>query len=266
MDTKHSSLLARIGADEKAEKEIQSTEAESALREEQMMREGQLNRSKYSMLSPKRQENQEVNQKEEDTYLSPFSDEFIERAEERDKEFEQEQSEQGAMSSNRIQAFLMLAAALYVVALIVGYHNTSYSDGVPQTVTATELEGRKYLADSNEYLNYIQSAHVETVDAVESYTADLMSASELASQMKKKNEALEKKKKEVEEMNVPSQYETLHDNLKEMFNAQISMNSAAVNYASKKTNETFVVLDNINTKYEDRSETVIQMYDEAFQK
>lgn len=264
-DKREDSLLARIGAEDK--KGMQSTEADSALREEKMLREGTLNRSRYSLLSPKREENKEVQKKSEsdDGYVSPFSEEFMKITEERDKEYEEELSKEGAVSSNRIQAFLMLAAAMYFIALIVGYYNTPYNEGVPQVVTGESLDARKYLSESNDYINYVQNAHIQSVEAIENYTADLMSASELASQMKKNNEAIDKKAKELQDMKVPSEYESLHDGIKEMFNAQISMNSAAVNYASHKSEATFVVLDNINKKYENKSEEVLEKYDEGFQ-
>ena len=160
----------------------------------------------------------------------------------------------------------MLAAVLYAIALIVGYYNTTYMDGIPQVVTREVIDGRKYLADSNEYLDYIQTAHIETVEAVEDYTADLMSSSELSSLMKTKNEALEKKAKELEDVLAPTDYDTLHDGIKEMYATQISMNSAAVNYAARKSDDTFVVVENINNRYEERSKTVLEMYDEAFQR
>ena len=256
MDNKQVNLLALASAGERADK---SNTEENAV----MSQRDTLGSIQQSMLSPKRQENQDVKQ---DDYVSPFSDEFWEKTQERDKEFEDEQSQEGAVSSNRIQAYLMLAAVLYVIALIVGYHNTTYTDGVPQVVTKDVIDGRKYLADANEYLDYIQTSHVESVEAVEDYTADLMSASELSSLMKKKNEELEKKYKEVEDMFPPADYDMLHEGLQDMYTTQISMNSAAINYAARKNDDTFVVLENINTRYEDRSEAVIEMYDEAFQR
>ena len=262
MNNKPINLLARIGDDERTEKENQ-VETNTAAEKELMLRDDSLNFERQSMLSPKRQENQDVKQ---DDYISPFSDEFWEKTQKEDKEFEEEQSKEGAVSSNRIQAYLMLAAVLYVIALIVGYHNTTYTDDVPQVITKEVIDGRKYLADANEYLDYIQTAHVEAVDAVESYTAELMSPSELSSLMKKKNEALEKKSKEFEDMFPPADYDTLHEGIKEMYATQISMNSAAVNYAARKSEDTFVVLENINTRYEARSEAVLEMYDEAFQR
>ena len=259
-ENKQNNLLARIASDEK-EDSIQTAEAESALREEQVLRES---RDKtHSLLSPKRKENQEV---QKDEYISPFSDEFLLQSEKRDQDYEKEVEEENAVSSNRVQAFLMLAAALYVVALIVGYYNTPYSDGVPQIVTEAGIDSRKYLSEASEYIDYIHTKHAESVEAVESYTADLMSASELSNQMKKSNEAIEKKSQEVAEMSVPPGCELLHDGIKELYSAQTSMNSAAINYAAHKSENTFVVVDNTNLKFEERSEDVLATYDESFQK
>lgn len=255
------SILAKLKDDDSKKDGLQTAEADSALREEQMLREGLYERSQYSMLSPRRKENQEV---QKDEYISPFSDEFLTRTDKRDEEFEKETAGEGLITSARLRAFLTLGAIFYVISLIIGYYNTPYSDGVPQLVTGAEIDGRKYISQANEYLNYIQTAHEQTVDDIENYTADLMSGSELSAQMKKNSAEIEKKKKEVEEMKVPTEYEDMHEGLKEMYEAQESMNSAAVNYASNKSEQTFNVVSNINEKYESYSDTVLDAFDRSF--
>lgn len=258
------SLLAQLKKEgEKEEKKgLESAGAEDALKQEQMLRNGMLGgESQYSLLSPNRKENKEA---QKDEYISPFSDEFLNRTDKRDEEFEEEVSKEGAVPHVRVQAFLMLGLVLYAMALIIGYYNTPYSDGVPQVVTGEEIDGRKYISQANDYLNYIQTVHEQTVDDIENYTADLMSASELTSQMKKSNTEIEKKKKEVEDMTVPSEYEDLQEGLKAMYDAQVSMNSAAMNYAASKTEQTFTVVSNINEKYEGYSDSVIDAFDQSF--
>lgn len=261
MAEKEGSLLARIKREDTEEDKKDEVEKSS----EQPAESYDPTAKKYSLLSPNRAENKQVKEQLEDDYISPFSDEFIKETEKRDKEFEEEQSEDGAVSSTRLQAFGLLAFTLYLISLIVGYHNTPFSDNVPQVVTAAQLEGQKYLSQSNEYLNYIQNAHIETVEAVENYTAELMSSTELATLMKKNNEQLQKKIEDVEDMSAPSEYSSLQDGLKEMYNAQISMNAAAINYANNKSENTFAVVENTNQKYEDRSEEVLEMFDRAFE-
>lgn len=256
------SILAKLRTNEKKlENDIQNKETDDSLKGKQIIQDELLNQNTYSLLSPKRKENQEAQQND---YISPLSEEFIAQTERREDEYEEEKSQEGAIPAARIQAFITLAVTLYAIALIVGYYNTPYSDGVPQVVTEAQIDERKYISEVNEYLTYIQTAHVETMEAIENYTADLMSAAELSSQMKKSTDELEKKVKEVEDVDVPSEYESLHNGLKEMYAYQISINSAAINYASHKTEETFNVVNNINTKYENRSDDVIEIFNESF--
>ena len=253
-------LLAKVATDYEETGSLQTVGAESALREDEAMRNGQMDK-RYSLLSPRRKENEEA---AETGYISPFSDEFLERSDKRDEEYQKETEEAESIPSSRIKAYLLLAAVLYVIALGIGYHNTPWSDGYPQTISGERIDAREYLSGSEEHILYLQTAHTQSVEAIEKYTGGLMSSSELAGEMRKANDALAKKEQELREMTVPKDCEPLQENLLELYSLQTSMNSAAVNYAARKADDTFDVLDNINEKYRERSDEVLSAFDAEF--
>lgn len=254
-------LLSRVSTDYDKKDSLETDGSESALREEQAIRNQNKDRQ-HSMLSPLNEANKEVSS---DNYVSPFSDEFLEKSKVEDEKFKEEVEETSTISSNRIQAFAMMAAVLYVIALGIGYHYTPYEDGVPQVIAGNEIDASEYLGSSNEYILNIQTYHASTVDSVEKFTTGLMGANELASSMKKDNEKLAKKLEEVKEMTAPEGYDSFQSDLIELYSLQISMNAAAINYATGKTQDTFDVVSNINNKYLDKEDTFLHDFDSSFQ-
>jgi hypothetical protein len=215
-----------------------------------------------SLLSPENKHNKEI--AGEDNYISPFSTEAKERREQSEEEYEQEVESENAVSSNRIGSYLLFGFIFYVLALCVGYHYTLFEDGVPQVVSAKQIEAKEYLSKVDEYLLSIQNLHSESIDAIESFTNETMGASEMSSLMKKSNEKIAKQQEEIKEIVPPEGYETLHSALIEIYSLQVSLNSAATNYASSKKENTFKVLSNINDKYEKAAEEFLDAYNKAF--
>ena len=121
-----------------------------------------------SLLSPENKHNKEI--AGEDNYISPFSTEAKERREQSEEEYEQEVESENAVSSNRIGSYLLFGFIFYVLALCVGYHYTLFEDGVPQVVSAKQIEAKEYLSKVDEYLLSIQNLHSESIDAIESFT------------------------------------------------------------------------------------------------
>lgn len=225
-------------------------ESDSILREEQALRDGEKGQS---YLSPEREENDKG-------YISPFSDEFLRASLRKDEEIEDE----GAIASGKVSMFLRLGFIIYLIMLVIGYHYTPFSDGVPQLIGEGYIEGQEYLNESNKYILIVEDSHTEMVAAIEKFTAGEMSRGELASTAKENSEKLNKEKQGLSEMKVPLEFEDFHSRLKELFTTQDSMNAAAVTYASSDTDDNFTTLDNINVKFEEASNKLMFEYNNAF--
>ena len=101
-----------------------------------------------SFLSPENEFNKQAGKVvNKDNYISPGSKEYADYINKLDEEYEEDTSE--AVSSNRIQAYIILAVVLYFLALGVGYHYTTFEDDVPQVTTAQKIEANEYLSQTS---------------------------------------------------------------------------------------------------------------------
>lgn len=263
-------LLSRVSTTYENNNDNATTNAEQALAQEKAMAKGDMHIGKKeghigrSFLSPENEYNKQAGAPvKNDGYISPGSKEYSDYINKLDEEYEEDTNE--AVSSNRIQAYIILAVILYLVALGIGYHYTTFEDDVPQVTTTEKIEANEYLAQINDYVMAVETLHNETVDAIESYTNETMGASEIASLMKKSNEKIAKQQEELKDIIPPEGYDTFHSALIELFSLESSLNNAAISYASSNRSEQeFGVVSNINNKYLDAAGEFFINFNKSF--
>lgn len=263
-------LLSRVSTTYENNNDNATTNADQALAQEKALAKGEMHIGKKeehigrSFLSPENEFNKQAGEVvNKDNYISPGSKEYSDYINKLDEEYEEDTSE--AVSSNRIQAYIILAVVLYFLALVVGYHYTTFEDDVPQVTSTEKIEASEYLSQINDYIMAVEILHNETVDAIESYTNETMGASELASLMKKSNEKIEKQQEEIKDIIPPEGYDTFHSALIELFSLEASLNNAAISYASSgRSVQEFEVVSNINNKYTDAAGEFFINFNKSF--
>ena len=216
-----------------------------------------------SLLSPL---NKHKIEEDNDNYISPFSDEYNNRKvimQEEDEDYSQEEK---LISGNRVQFYAIFIFILYILALALGYHFTSFSNGVPQITSMEQRAVVDYVGQVDIYIASLQDIHSESINYIENYTNGIVGATELETSVKHNNESIAKMQSELKDIVPPSQYENFQSQLTELYSLQATLNSATANYGKSKTVEYFNVVQNANEKYESTMDEFLLKYNELYTK
>ena len=264
-------LLSRVSTQYEDNDTNETSNARQALSQERAIANGEMNvglkedKVGRSFLSPKNEYNQQINDEKniKDEMPYPGTKEYDEYIKKLDEEYEEDTTD--AVSSNRIQAYLILGVVLYFLALCVGYHYTTFEDDVPQITSTERIQSTEYLSQIDDYILAIETLHNETIESIESFTNETMGSSELVSLMKKSNEKIAKQQEELKDITPPESYDVFHSGLIELYSLQASLNSAAINYAtSGRSEKEFTVVANINEKYMTAADDFLFKYNKSF--
>ena len=252
-------------------KELETDDATHLLQQEKLTQSGAYEEQPEvgrSLLSPRNSIQKEMKQKESQPkkVLSPFSKEFEEIATQREEKYLEEMEKDTSISSNRIQFYMIFAFVLYIIALCIGYHYTTFDEDVPQVVSMQQIDADEYLGKIDGYIITVQQLHEEAISDIEDYTHDIKGASELLSNLEKNNKKILEMQEEIKDIIPPEQFEAFQSQLVELYSIQANVNSAGINYAKNKNENTFKVLEGINEKYEDNANSFLDDYNTKFLK
>lgn len=250
-------------------KELETENASHLLQQEKAIQEGEFEEKPdvgRSLLSPRNSIQQEIQNKETKPkkVISPFSKEFEEIATQREEKYMEELEKDSSISSNRIQFYMIFAFVLYIIALCIGYHYTTFDEDVPQVVSMKQIDANEYLGKVDGYIITVQQLHEESISDIEDYTRDIKGASELLSNLEKNNKKIIEMQEEIKDIIPPEQFEAFQSQLVELYSIQANVNSAGVNYAKNKNESTFKVLSGINEKYEESINSFLDDYNTKF--
>ena len=252
-------------------KELETQDANHLLQQEKLTQAGEYEEKTdvgRSLLSPRNSIQKELQKKDAQPkkVLSPFSKEFEEIATQREEKYMEEMEKDTSISSNRIQFYMIFAFVLYIISLCIGYHYTTFNDDIPQIVSMKQIDANEYLGKIDGYIITVQQLHEESISDIEDYTHEIKGASELLSNLEKNNKKIVEMQEEIKDVIPPEQFEAFQSQLVELYSIQANVNSAGMNYAKNKNENTFKILNGINEKYEENINSFLDDYNTKFLK